>query len=1127
MDARTDVALGPSSIGEIDGVTQAEPLDDDALAAGIETLVDLLDYRAERQPHEVVFRFLGGDGAEDGTLDFAELRLRARAVATAIRAHAEIGDRAVLLVPPGLDYVTAFFGCLVAGVVAVPAYPPNPRRADPRVTRIIADSGARVALVHAALAARLESWLALGEASLDVAWLDVSALSGVDAVGAAAAALAPSDLAMLQYTSGSTGDPRGVMLTHGNLMHNSGVIHRVSAHRPGDHGVFWLPPFHDMGLIGGILQPVYAGLSAALMAPATFLQRPLRWLEAMSRYRATTSGAPNFAYDLCVDRTSPEERAELDLSAWRTSFNGAEPVRVQTMTRFAEAFAPCGLRPDVILPCYGLAETTLFVSGGPVQHRGVALTTSRRALEQGTLADPIDDRDTVRLAASGAPACEHDVRIVDPDSLRQLEDGTIGEIWVSSDSVARGYWGRPEETAATFDARIEGSRPSFLRTGDLGVIRDGQLIVTGRLKDVIILQGRNVYPHDLEQAAEGSHPDLRPGFSAAFSAEESSGETLVLALEVSRHHDVAEDGALFHAVRMALADSAGVVPAEIVLLKQGSIPRTSSGKIQRRACRAAYLADGLEVVSRWTGASNGTSPASDHVREFLVSWVQRELHIDAAHLGPQTPLVDLGIDSLAAARLTVALEGKLGTWLDPAELWKEPTLGALVARLASLAPDDARWNGGSHAGPHEATHVDPDRITDIAKWPEFRALRERLGLLEANGIESPFFHVHDGVTGAHAEIDGRRVINFANYNYLGLSGDPDVTRAAQQAIERWGSSVSASRVVSGERPVHADLEREIARFLGVDAAIVYIGGHPANVSTISHLLASDDVVLCDALMHNSAVQGAEFSGARRLTFPHNDWRELDAMLGRVRGRHRRALVLIEGAYSADGDAPDLRRFVEVKERHAALLMVDEAHSIGVLGATGRGISEEAGVDPRRVDIWMGTLSKSLASCGGYIAGSAALVEYLKYTSPGFVYSVGMPPSNAAAALAALRKLEAEPWRVSRLRERAAYFLARCREEGLDTGASGGTAVIPVIVGDSLRAARLSAMLLDAGISVQPMVAPAVPNDGARLRFFISSEHTEEELETAVQSLVAAIRLLDRVVRGGEGSAAERVPAVTT
>jgi 7-keto-8-aminopelargonate synthetase-like enzyme len=250
----------------------------------------------------------------------------------------------------------------------------------------------------------------------------------------------------------------------------------------------------------------------------------------------------------------------------------------------------------------------------------------------------------------------------------------------------------------------------------------------------------------------------------------------------------------------------------------------------------------------------------------------------------------------------------------------------------------------------------PDHGTDVAEWPEYRALREQLELLEAEGIENPFFREHDGVTGSHATIDGRRVLNFANYNYLGLSGDADVTRAAQEAVAKWGSSVSASRVVSGERHVHAELEREIARFVGAEDALVYIGGHPANVSTISHLFGPEDVILCDVLMHNSAMQGAEFSGARRLTFPHNDHAALDAMLARVRAEHRRALVLIEGVYSADGDTPDLARFVAVARRHGAMLMVDEAHSLGVLGRTGRGIAEHAGVHPSSVDIWMGTLS---------------------------------------------------------------------------------------------------------------------------------------------------------------------------
>jgi 8-amino-7-oxononanoate synthase len=1081
-------------------------LQDDASAARIATLVALLDYRAARQPDDVVFRFISGDGAEESALTFAELRARARTIAFGLLAHAQPGDRVVLLVPPGLDYIASFFGCLYAGVIAVPAYPPNPRRADPRVHRIIADSQARVALVHSALAARLESWLALGEAPIQVRWLDVSTLIRGAELAPERVASA-SELAMLQYTSGSTGDPRGVMLTHANLLHNSAVIHRVSAHRVGDGGVFWLPPFHDMGLIGGIVQPVYAGLPSALMAPATFLQRPLRWLEAMSRYRATTSGAPNFAYDLCVERTTEAERASLDLSAWRTSFNGAEPIRADTIARFTEAFAVSGLRRNVVLPCYGLAESTLIVSGGPAERDALVLSADRRALEEGRLARPDSMDDEMLLVASGRPAREHQVAIVDPDSMRPVDSDRVGEIWVSSPSVAGGYWGRPLETATTFGARPPDSNGTYLRTGDLGVMRDGQLVVTGRLKDLVILHGRNYYPHDIELAAERSHVDLRPGFSAAFCVGGARSEELVLALEVRRQHETSEDDALYHAVRSELAATIGIVPNEIVLLRQNSIPRTSSGKIQRGACRAAYLDSSLEVVGRWSGVAIADATAERSIREFLLGWVRDELQLDPATLHAETPLLELGIDSLLATRLAVALEGQLGKRVEVSELWSQPTVGALARHLATLEPA-TDMDVGPPPSREERVAATPDRVTDVEEWPEYRALRARLDLLDGQEFDSPFFQVHEGVTGSHAVIGGRRVLNFANYNYLGLSGDPDVTRAAQDAVARWGSSVSASRVVSGERPVHAALEREIARFVGVDSALVYIGGHPANVSTISHLFGPDDVVICDALMHNSAVQGAEFSGARRLSFPHNDWRALDAMLHRVRGRHRRALVIIEGVYSADGDIPDLPRFVEVKDRHGAMLMVDEAHSLGVLGDTGRGIAEHTAVDPCAVDIWMGTLSKSLASCGGYIAGSSALIEYLKYTAPGFVYSVGIPPSNAAAALAALRKLVAEPHRVATLRARAAYFLARCRDEGLDTGASDGTPVIPVIVGDSLRAAKLSAMLLAAGVNVQPMVAPAVPNDGARLRFFVASTHTEAELETTVRILVEMIHELD-------------------
>ncbi|MFL5607735.1 MAG: aminotransferase class I/II-fold pyridoxal phosphate-dependent enzyme, partial [Gemmatimonadaceae bacterium] len=1018
-------------------MSESQLLPDDARVAKVQTLVDLLEYRAERQAAHVVFRFINSDGREDGALTFAMLQRRARAIAAHLAEHVVPGDRVVLLVPPGLEYVAAFFGCLYAGAVAVPAYPPNPRRADPRVARIVADCGARVALVSEAFMARLDGWLALTPELAGLTWLEAARLAGGDAATWRAPSVTSASLAMLQYTSGSTGDPRGVMLAHSNLLHNSAVIHRVSAHRPDDNGVFWLPPFHDMGLIGGLLQPIYAGLSAALMAPATFLQRPLRWLEAMSRYRATTSGAPNFAYDLCVERITDAERDTLDLSAWRTSFNGAEPIRADTITRFHEAFARSGLRRDVILPCYGLAEGTLLVSGGPAQQAPHVVLADRRSLESGELRETDEQgSSTIALVASGEPVTEQIVAIVDPDTGAACHDGQVGEIWVAGASVAAGYWGRSEASAATFQARLAGFTQPFLRTGDLGVLREGQLVVTGRLKDLVILEGRNYYPHDLEVAAERSHPSLRAGFTAAFSVagEGAAGgggrERLVLVAEVARQHKPDADSALFQAIRTELAGTIGIVPDEIVLIRQNTIPRTSSGKIQRRACRAAYVGGALEIVGRWRSRGSDVVPAKDAITAFVIDWVREEIQVDPARLDPRTKLRDLGLDSLAATRLMVALEGRFGRRIDPAQLWEQPDIGSLARHLASL---DARGTPASSPRVLERAVYGPPSAdsTDVSQWTEYRSLRARLDALSDHGIASPFFHVHEGITGSSATIDGRRLINFANYNYLGLSGDADVTRAAQEAVATWGSSVSASRVVSGERPVHRELEREIARFIGVDEAIVYIGGVPANVSTISHLLGPEDVVLCDALVHNSAMQGAEFSGARRLVFPHNDWAALDGMLGRVRAQHRRALIVIEGVYSADGDIPDLARFVEVKSRHHAMLMVDEAHSLGVLGDHGRGIAEHAGVDPRRVDIWMGTLSKSLASCGGYIAGSSALVEYLKYTSPGFVFSVGMTPGNAAAALAALHKLEREPERVARLHDRASLFLSLCHEAGFN------------------------------------------------------------------------------------------------
>ena len=570
------------------------------------TLVELLRERACWSPERLAYVFLRNGETEAARLAIGEIDHRARVVAAALQRLKVRGERALLLYPTGQDFVAAFFGCMYAGVVAVPVPPPAAGRLTrtlPRLRTIVEDSQARLVLTTSRVRALLPTfataapdmealrWLATDTFPADWAeeWIDPH----VDA----------DNIAFVQYTSGSTASPKGIVITHANILHNEASIQKRFESGEQSVTVSWLPLHHDMGLIGTLLGTLFVGGRLILMSPEAFMQRPIRWLRAISRYRADISGGPNFAFDRCC-RITADERATLDLSSWTCAFTGAEPVRAATLQRFTRTFEPCGFRGEAFYPCYGLAEATLLAACGS-RHAAPAIKTLRSdSLEQGLAVDASegDQSDRVRhVVGSGRSLDDQRITIVDRETSRELHPRQVGEVWVSGPSVARGYWNQPEETRRTFRAQISGDGTrSFLRTGDLGFLDEGELFVTGRLKDLIIIDGRNHYPQDIEQTVEAADPGLQPGGCAAFSFEALGEERLVIVTEVQRRgmerYSAAQVDDTGRAIRRAVAEAHGLQVHTIGLVRPGSIPKTSSGKLRRLACRDAFLTGTLDFI---------------------------------------------------------------------------------------------------------------------------------------------------------------------------------------------------------------------------------------------------------------------------------------------------------------------------------------------------------------------------------------------------------------------------------------------------------------------------------------------------------------------------------------------------
>ncbi|MDJ0715613.1 MAG: beta-ketoacyl synthase N-terminal-like domain-containing protein [Prochloraceae cyanobacterium] len=673
----------------------------------ISNLVDILNHRRKKEPNKIAYTFLKDGETEEVNITYQELDQRARAIAATLQSLNLYGERALLLYPAGLEFIVAFLGCLYAGAIAVPTYPPRRNQKLSRLLSIVNDSQAKLALTTSSVLTDIEKkWKEETE-------LTQLKLLATDTIKAncqefVPQSITPETLAFLQYTSGSTGTPKGVMVSHSNLMHNSECIKQAFELTSKSISVTWLPSFHDMGLIDGVLQPLYTGFIGYIMSPVAFLQKPIRWLQAISRYKATHSGGPNFAYDLCLSKITPEQLKTLDISSWHTAYNGAEPVLNETLNLFVEKFKDCGFKGNFFYPCYGMAETTLFISGGLIKSTPIVKWVQAEALEENKIVDATpSSQGSKALVGCGHSWLDYKIVIANPESFELCGDRQVGEIWVSSGSVTKGYWNKPQQTQEIFDAYLTDGSGPFLRTGDLGFLLDGELFVTGRLKDVIIIRGRNHYPQDIEFTVENSHPSLRSHCSAAFSVEIEGEERLVVACEVERTHlRKLNTSEVVREIKIAVSTEHELEVYGVVFLKTGSIPKTSSGKIQRRACKQGFLEDSLNVVGQWqkTFEKNPTIISSDsklnsqdysekshsktvaEIEAWLANKIAELFELAPEQIDLKEPLAVYGLNSVKAVSIATQLEEWLGISVAPTIVYDYPTIQALADYLGQTTP---------------------------------------------------------------------------------------------------------------------------------------------------------------------------------------------------------------------------------------------------------------------------------------------------------------------------------------------------------------------------------------------------------------------------------------------------------
>jgi acyl-CoA synthetase (AMP-forming)/AMP-acid ligase II/acyl carrier protein len=654
-------------------------------------LTELLDYRASVNKDDLAFVVLDQDGIEIEKINYGDLIRLSKSIAAGLQGKTKQGDSCLLLSAPGLDFITALFGCIYAGLVAIPAYPPKKNKKNDRLWSVIEDANPACILLSQEIENMLVANPDAFEKMIGIPRMIIDRKSADHSDQYKYPALSDNDTILLQYTSGTTGNPLGTMINHAGIMHNSEVIKIAFGHDAKLTGVNWLPPYHDMGLIGTIFQPLYVGGKNIIITPFDFLRNPVIWLNAITKYKGTTAGCPNFALDLLVEKISPEQKTDIDLSSLKVLFCGSEPIRSTTLKNFTQAFEACGFTEDMFLPCYGLAENTLMVTGIHHSEKPEYLLADRQSLENTNKVVISSDADTaLSFVSCGYPWLDDQVLIVDPEKCIASGEDTIGEIWTRSGSVCQGYWNQADKNEEIFNAGINGSKEGpFMKTGDLGFLHNGQLYIAGRIKDMIIIRGMNHFPCDIENTVEHSHPALQAHGCAAFSSEIDNHERLIIIQEIKRTAIRELNGKeVIEAIRSAISAEHEIPVFAIELISPGRMCKTTSGKIQHKKCESMWMDKALKSVYSWkqefgeykhTIYKGGDERNQENVQAWLINWLSNKVKISPESINPNMPILSYGLDSLGAVELEREVKEKFGIEIHLADFLENNTISALVS----------------------------------------------------------------------------------------------------------------------------------------------------------------------------------------------------------------------------------------------------------------------------------------------------------------------------------------------------------------------------------------------------------------------------------------------------------------